>query len=70
MTDSAKTPLADWIDRQGLKQVQAAEKLGVSEPYLSQILSGKRAVSLRRAAAWAKITGLETEDFLLPEAAE
>lgn len=46
-----------------LSQKDAAERLGVSEGYLSLVLAGKRAVSLKRAKAWSGITGLAIEAF-------
>lgn len=72
MTDSQKHPLKDWMGRQlpPLTQADAAIKLGVSEPYLSLVISGQRAVSLKRALSWSKITGLSPDDFAMAEAAE
>ena len=68
--ESPKHPLSDWIESRGLKQAQAAQKLGVSEPYLSQVLSWKRNLSMKRAAGWAKVTGLPLTAFMVSEAAE
>lgn len=31
-----------WLIRKGLKQADIAKRLGVSRPYLSRVLSGKR----------------------------
>lgn len=67
-----KHPLVDWMARQdpALSQGATAARLGVSEPYLSLVLSGARGVSLKRALKWQEITGLPIEAFLQREAAE
>jgi transcriptional regulator with XRE-family HTH domain len=72
MSESVKHPLLPWIEQfDPPRQARAAEKLGVSEPYLSQVLSHKRAVSLKRAAEWSKITNIPVGDFVQqPQAAE
>lgn len=72
MTDSAKHPLATWMENHDppLSGVDAAKRLICSEAYLSLVINCKRSVSLRRAVAWSKITGLPTEAFLMTEAAE
>lgn len=67
-----KHALMSWMASQDppLSQAAAAVRLGVSEPYLSLVLSGARGVSLKRALSWKRITGLPVEVFVQREAAE
>ena len=71
MSDSRPHPLTIWMQAATppMTQARAAEILGVSKPYLSQVISGKKAVTFKRAAAWSKITGQPIEAFMQSEAA-
>jgi transcriptional regulator with XRE-family HTH domain len=51
----------------GLTQVQAAVRLGVSQPYLSQLERGRRAVPARLAAAAARLYRLPPTAAPLPD---
>jgi len=50
--------LTDWIDRQGLSDVFAAKKLGVSKSFLCRMQQGTRWPSLARSAKIERITGI------------
>ncbi|MDR6298247.1 LexA family protein [Pantoea dispersa] len=47
----------------GLSQEVLAEKLGVSQSAVAQIMSGKNALNLKRAVELATILGVEVEQF-------
>src|SRR6516164_10625857 len=51
----------------GLTQVQAARRLGVSQPYLSQLEKGERPVSAERAGAAATLYRLPATALPMPE---
>jgi len=53
----------------GLTQVQAARRLGVSQPYLSQLEKGERPVTAELARAAATLYGLPATALPLPESA-
>ena len=58
---SATSPLAFWRRRRGLTQAALAKQVGVTQPYLAQIESGKRSgdVDLYRRLAHVLRTDLE-----------
>ena len=72
MLDSSEHPLTGWMTAQmpPLSRADAAHKLACSEPFLSLVINWKRSVSLKRAAAWSKVTGLPIDAFVMTEAAE
>lgn len=53
-------------EKSGLTQVQAARRLGVSQPYLSLLEAGKRPVSARVARAASRAYGLPPTVLPLP----
>lgn len=55
MADSAH-PLQDWIDG-NTTQARFAAAAELSEPYLSEILNGKKTPSLKMAAKLSRATG-------------
>lgn len=65
-------PLARWIETQDPRptQAQLADRIGISEPFLSQIISGKRAVSLNTAGRISAVTGIPLRAFVRSEAVE
>ena len=58
-----------WIDvkklriEKGWLQREAAEKLGVSRPYLSAVENGKRDISLQMMASIIEVFEVKYEDF-------
>jgi DNA-binding transcriptional regulator YdaS (Cro superfamily) len=38
-------PLRDWLENEQIPQWKFAEKVGISQPYLNQLLAGKRTPS-------------------------
>lgn len=54
-------PLKDWREGLGLKQSEAAERLGLPEPALSRYETGTRKPSLTRAAKLSEQTGIPFE---------
>lgn len=47
----------------GLSQEIVAERLGISQSAVAQILSGKNALNLKRAAEFASLLGVNIKDF-------
>ena len=69
---STKHPLAAWIDSQEeISQAQFAKMSGCSEGHLSQIIAGKRGVSLKTARKISDATGgaVKVDDFPIFERA-
>ncbi|RJO75450.1 MAG: XRE family transcriptional regulator [Myxococcales bacterium] len=64
-------PLKVWIEG-NTTQAEFARKVGCSGPYLSDLLNGKRGVSLKLAIAMSRATGgaVPIEAFEQQEAAE
>lgn len=56
-------PMIGWIERQELTQGAVAEKLDVSEPYLSLVLSGARATTFELAIKMRDLSGIPLEEF-------
>lgn len=52
------------IDESGVKNKHIAEKLGVSEQYISLILSGKRKLTADKVIAISKVLGIDYRIFL------
>lgn len=63
---AAPTPLSFWRRRRGLTQAALAAAIGVSQPYLAQIESGRRTGDVRAYARMAKALRVRMED-LVPE---
>lgn len=61
---SARAQLADWIERRGLNQREAARLLGLHYTYLSQILLGKRSPGLANAILIQRTTGVSAESWV------
>jgi HTH-type transcriptional regulator/antitoxin HigA len=55
---AAATQLREWIDRQGIRQNEAAFRLGIDQSFVSHILGGRRTPGLRRAVKIERITGI------------
>ena len=58
--------LAEFREIKGLSQRRMASDLGISEPYLSEILSGKRTPSKRLALRISERTGIPVLALLYP----
>ncbi len=63
---AAPTPQAFWRARRGLTQAELARSVGVSQPYLAQIETGKRVGAVRLYARLAQALRLRMED-VVPE---
>jgi plasmid maintenance system antidote protein VapI len=59
-------PLAEWLEREGLKQVEFAQQVGCSESHLSLILSRDRGISWTLAQRLSQATGgrVRAEQFM------
>ena len=62
---SGRARLADWIRRSGCTQTKAAEILGITTAYLSQLLSGVRTPGLTNAIKIEDITGIAVRSWEL-----
>lgn len=58
--------LRDWLTRSNHNQRDLARKLGVSEPYLSQILSGNRRPKLELLIAIEAASGVPVGSWAEP----
>lgn len=60
---SGRTRLRDWIDRSKVNQNQAAEILGITPVFLSQILNGHREPGLATALRIEDVTGIAVRSW-------
>jgi DNA-binding XRE family transcriptional regulator len=61
---AARTPLVYWRQRACKTQAALAAEIGVSQPFLAQIESGRRQGTVRVLARLAKVLGVRIEDIL------
>ena len=62
-----KTPpmtLAGFLERSRLSQAMLARLVGISQPYLSELVRGRKCPSLRVAVRLEKVTKIPMEAFL------
>jgi len=63
----APTPLAFWRKARGLTQAALAEALGVAQPYVAQLETGRRVGDVRLYARLAKALKVRIEDLVPDE---
>lgn len=56
--------LQEYMKKNDLSRKQLAEKLGITEQYLSFIFSGKRTFGAQAALRISKITGIPIENLI------
>lgn len=56
--------LADWIERRGVNQREAAEILEMDHTFLNGILTGRRSPGLATAVAIERRTGVPVEAWM------
>jgi DNA-binding XRE family transcriptional regulator len=61
---AAPTPAAYWRKRSGKTQAALSAEVGVSQPFMAQIESGKRAGTVGVLYRMAKALGVHIEDLL------
>jgi DNA-binding XRE family transcriptional regulator len=62
---AAPTPLAFWRKRSGMTQSALGSSIGVSQPYIAQLESGRRvAADIRIYNRIAKCLGVRIEDLI------
>jgi len=59
--------LTDYKDKKRLSGRALARELGISEAYLSQILSGQRSLSKKLAQRISALTGIPVLNLLYPQ---
>jgi transcriptional regulator with XRE-family HTH domain len=59
--------LADYKDKKGLSGRDLARELGISEAYLSQVLSGQRSLSKKLAQRISALTRIPVLNLLYPQ---
>ena len=64
MATRGRTLLREWLDRSKQNQRVFAGKLGVSDPYLSQILSGQRRPKLELLMTIEAVTGVPVSSWV------
>lgn len=64
----SRHPIDQWLVTHDLTQSWLAARLGISEPFLSQIINGKKQPSINVAAAIEDITGVAPRDLVLKTA--
>jgi transcriptional regulator with XRE-family HTH domain len=57
------SPLSSLIYRRGFTHRRLAEKVGVDRTYISHMVTGKRAPSMRRAVLIARVLGISLDRF-------
>lgn len=62
--------LAEYKEKKGLTSRELAAVLGISESYLSEVLSGKRSLSKKLACLASEKTGIPLLNLLYPKGAE
>jgi DNA-binding XRE family transcriptional regulator len=67
---AAATPLAFWRKHRGLTQVDMAQAIGVSQPYLAQLENGQREGSVSVYQRLARRLGLSVDELLPDESAD
>ncbi len=53
--------------RHGWGQVEAAQRLGVSQPYLAMLENGRRRVTPALARGWFRLMDCRRQNFLCPQ---
>lgn len=64
---SGPEQLRDWMQRRQVNQTEAAELLGITAVFLSQLLNSKRQPGLGNAVKIERMTGISVESWLLNE---
>ena len=59
--------LRELRERRGWTQVELAERLGFSRPFVSEVENGKRGISLGMMQAIMRVFNLKYEDFFANE---
>lgn len=59
--------LAEYKEKSGLSGRVLARELGISEAYLSQVLSGQRSLSKKLAQKISEKTGIPILNLLFPQ---
>jgi transcriptional regulator with XRE-family HTH domain len=62
--------LADYMEKHKLSADAVALKLGVSQPYVSRLLTGRRRPSPETAKKLEKLTGIPAARFIFDNAAK
>lgn len=57
-------PLRFWRDRRAMKAIELADKAGITQPYLSEIETGKKDGGLKVMAKIAAILGVSLDDLV------
>jgi DNA-binding XRE family transcriptional regulator len=60
----AATPLAFWRKHRGISQADLAKAVGISQPYLAQMETGRRIGAVVDFAELARTLGVRIEDLL------
>lgn len=68
--ETGRVLLAGWLKRSKLTQSQAAEMLGCTPVFMSQLLSGVRRPALTNAVLIERHTGVPAESWLLTDISE
>jgi DNA-binding XRE family transcriptional regulator len=61
---AAPSPLAFWRRHRGLTQAALARKIGITQPYLAQIETGRRTGDVRLYARLAAVLRVRIEDLV------
>lgn len=61
------TNLNEYKAKKGLKACELAQQLGISESYLSEVLSGQRSISKKLALKISEKTGIPVLNLLYPQ---
>ncbi len=64
---SGRKRLRGWIERSKLNQREAAQMLGITDVYLSQILNGERTPARENAVLIEDVTGVSVRSWSLTD---
>lgn len=67
---SGPDQLRDWLERRKVNQRVAADMLGITEVFLSQLLNNKRTPGLANAINIERTTGIPVESWLLTDVSQ
>jgi transcriptional regulator with XRE-family HTH domain len=62
-TSTGRVLLREWLTRSRLRQCDLADQLDITEPYLSQVLSGYRRPKLELLITIERLTGVPIESW-------
>ena len=57
-------PIRKLLELSKLTQVQLADKVGATQPQISEYINGKKNISLARLQKWCKILNIDIKEIV------